>query len=202
MSPCMRHRHCIDHHMRIDDCDLERIAAQSGYPMHAAVRDIVTPVAACAEHARAVDQADRERGSAQNARVVEREQAAVDVEERDALARDHDGQGAPRCDPVDSRDVDKLVHAHARLLWLPRRGHPARRGRSRRVTRPGPDAIVPLRTRAVLPLLDKFKCAEVIPDAERRRRSGTFQVIPAGKSTFLDRGVSVLRLHDSREETC
>jgi len=46
----MRHRHCIDHHMRIDDCDLERIAAQSGYPMHAAVRDIVTPVAACADH--------------------------------------------------------------------------------------------------------------------------------------------------------
>ena len=67
----MWHRRRIDYHARIDDRDRERVDAQAGYSLHATACRVVTPVAARAKHGQAVDQAKRERRSAQDARVVE-----------------------------------------------------------------------------------------------------------------------------------
>ena len=182
----MRHRHHIDHHVRIDDRDRERVDAQAGYSVHATTDDVVTPIATRANHAQAVDEAKRERRSAQNARVVERVEVAGDVEDRNGSSCHRNGHGSPRSNAVNRRDGDELVHAQARLFWLLRREAIPRAGSaSRRASRRGSEGIVPLRGRAVLPLLDNA-CGKGNPPVVAVSADRAFQVVLTGESTILD----------------
>jgi len=157
MSARVRHRHRVDHDVRIDDRDFEGFASQSGYSMHAAARKVVAPIAVGADNARAVDQTGRKRSSAEDARIVDRVQTTGDVEHRDRFPRNRCGQGSSRCNAINRRDGDEPVHAACSAILFSSQGASATRERRawpQRVSGRAPMRSCRLARATVLPLLD------------------------------------------------